>query len=106
MNAYTKKNDKCCLKILFLCRRRRRRRRHHHHHHHHHHYFMVLYNCNILTRKFDFRMRKQLHGMTGNELFSLTKSQLEKHCGKEEGQRLDSQITVQRNVSGVSKLSY
>jgi len=51
-------------------------------------------------------MRKQLHGMTGNELFSLTKSQLEKHCGKEEGQRLDSQITVQRNVSGVSKLSY
>ncbi|KDR08458.1 Epidermal growth factor receptor kinase substrate 8, partial [Zootermopsis nevadensis] len=48
----------------------------------------------------DFRLRKQLHGMTGNELLSLTKSQLEKHCGKDEGRRLDSQLTVQRNVSG------
>jgi epidermal growth factor receptor kinase substrate 8 len=40
--------------------------------------------------------------MSGNELFSLTKSQLEKYCGKEEGRRLDSQLTVQRNISGVS----
>jgi epidermal growth factor receptor kinase substrate 8 len=53
---------------------------------------------------FDFRICKQLHGMTGNELFSLTKSQLEKHCGKDEGRRLDSQLTIQRNVSGVSEI--
>jgi hypothetical protein len=50
----------------------------------------------------DFRICKQLHGVTGNELFHLTKSQLEKYCGKDEGRRLYSQLTVQRNVSGVS----
>jgi hypothetical protein len=53
-------------------------------------------------RLLDFRIRKQLNGVTGNELFSLTKSQLVKYCGKDEGHRLDSQLTVQRNVSGVS----
>jgi hypothetical protein len=42
--------------------------------------------------------------MTGNEIFSLTKSQLEKHCGKDEGHRLDSQLTIQRNISGVSDI--
>ncbi|XP_021939379.1 epidermal growth factor receptor kinase substrate 8-like isoform X2 [Zootermopsis nevadensis] len=52
------------------------------------------------AKGFSERLRKQLHGMTGNELLSLTKSQLEKHCGKDEGRRLDSQLTVQRNVSG------
>jgi hypothetical protein len=50
----------------------------------------------------DFRICMQLRGVTGNELFSLTKSQLVEYCGKDEGHRLDSQLTVQRNVSGVS----
>lgn len=41
--------------------------------------------------------------MTGNEIFALTRAQLETYCGREEGHRLDSQITIQRSVSGVSK---
>lgn len=39
--------------------------------------------------------------LSGNELFSLDRETLEEHCGVEEGKRLLSQITVQRNVSGV-----
>lgn len=40
--------------------------------------------------------------LNGHELFSLDRETLEDHCGVEEGRRLLSQITVQRNVSGVS----
>lgn len=40
--------------------------------------------------------------LSGNELFSLDRETLEEHCGVEEGKRLLSQITVQRNVSGVN----
>jgi hypothetical protein len=50
----------------------------------------------------DFRICKQLNGVTGDELFCLTKSQLVEYCGKDEGHRLDSQLTVQKIVSGVS----
>lgn len=39
--------------------------------------------------------------LSGSELFSLDRETLEEHCGVEEGKRLLSQITVQRNVSGV-----
>lgn len=42
--------------------------------------------------------------LSGNELFSLDRETLEEHCGVEEGKRLLSQITVQRNVSGVKDL--
>ncbi|XP_031641238.1 epidermal growth factor receptor kinase substrate 8-like protein 2 [Contarinia nasturtii] len=38
--------------------------------------------------------------LNGQELFSLDRETLEDHCGIEEGRRLLSQITVQRNVSG------
>lgn len=40
--------------------------------------------------------------LAGHELFSLDRETLEDLCGIEEGKRLLSQITVQRNVSGVS----
>lgn len=40
--------------------------------------------------------------MTGSELFSLTKRQLEQYCGLVEGRRLDGQLTLSRNASGVS----
>lgn len=46
---------------------------------------------------------KKLHGLTGNELFALNRKTLEEFCGAEEGKRLASQITIQRNVSGVSQ---
>lgn len=39
--------------------------------------------------------------LNGHELFSLDRETLEDHCGVEEGKRLLSQITLQRNVSGV-----
>lgn len=44
---------------------------------------------------------KKLNGLTGNELFGLKRNTLEEYCGKDEGTRLHSQITIQRNVSGV-----
>lgn len=40
--------------------------------------------------------------MTGAEVFKLKKAELEKYFGKEEGHRLDSQLTLQRKASGVS----
>ena len=43
-----------------------------------------------------------MHGVRGDELFSFSKSQLEKFCGKDEGHRLDSQLSVQKSISGVS----
>ena len=39
--------------------------------------------------------------MSGEELFQLKKADLIKYCGKEEGHRLDSQLTLQRKHSGV-----
>ena len=47
------------------------------------------------------RIQKKLNGMSGRELFRLKKSDLEKYCGKEEGHRLDSQLTLQRTNAGV-----
>ena len=47
------------------------------------------------------RIQKRLNGLSGQELFKLKKADLEKYCGKEEGQRLDSQLTLQRKASGV-----
>lgn len=44
----------------------------------------------------------KLKGLTGNELLALTRQTLEQYCGVSEGRRLASQITIQRNVSGVS----
>lgn len=41
--------------------------------------------------------------MPGHQLFGLSRSQLERVVGVEEGKRLYSQILVQRNVSGVSR---
>lgn len=56
----------------------------------------------LTAKGFSERTVKKLHGLTGNELFALNKKTLEDYCGVEEGKRLASQITIQRNISGVS----
>lgn len=40
--------------------------------------------------------------MNGTELFNLTRRQLEQYCGSSEGSRLNGQLTLARNESGVS----
>lgn len=47
---------------------------------------------------------KKMNRMTGYDMFALSKDQLEKYCGETEGKRLASQITLQKEVSGVSLL--
>lgn len=56
----------------------------------------------LTAKGFSERTVKKLHGLTGNELFALNRKTLEDYCGVEEGKRLASQITIQRNISGVS----
>jgi epidermal growth factor receptor kinase substrate 8 len=54
------------------------------------------------AKGFSEKTIKKLHGLTGNEMFALSRRTLEEYCGPEEGKRLASQITIQKNVSGVS----
>ncbi|XP_076058229.1 epidermal growth factor receptor kinase substrate 8-like isoform X3 [Oratosquilla oratoria] len=54
----------------------------------------------LKLKGFSTRILKQFDGVDGNKMFALSRMQLEKYCGKEEGARLDSQITIQRNISG------
>ncbi|ODN06606.1 Epidermal growth factor receptor kinase substrate 8-like protein 2 [Orchesella cincta] len=54
----------------------------------------------LKVKGFSTRIQKQLAGLNGGELFKLNRSQLEEYCGKEEGLRLNSQITISRNTSG------
>ncbi|XP_057374617.1 epidermal growth factor receptor kinase substrate 8-like [Daphnia carinata] len=54
----------------------------------------------LKAKEFDIVIQKRLNGMSGEELFKLKKADLEKYCGKEEGRRLDSQLTLQRKASG------
>lgn len=42
----------------------------------------------------------RLQNLNGQRLFALQRKQLEEICGVEEGRRMHSQITIQRNVSG------
>lgn len=53
------------------------------------------------AKGFSDKTIKRLHGLTGNQIFALSKDTLEEYCGADEGKRLASQLTIQRNVSGV-----
>lgn len=59
----------------------------------------------LKAKNFSENAQERLKGLTGNELFAMKKDTLEGYCGPEEGKRLASQITIQRNVSGVSLYS-
>jgi len=54
----------------------------------------------LAAKGFSGKTCKKLKGVSGGELFSLGKSKLEQCCGKDEGHRLDSQLHVQRSISG------
>ncbi|XP_066949900.1 epidermal growth factor receptor kinase substrate 8-like isoform X3 [Macrobrachium rosenbergii] len=54
----------------------------------------------LKLKGFSKRITKQFEGVDGEKLFALDRRQLEEFCGKSEGARLDSQITIQRNISG------
>lgn len=56
----------------------------------------------LKVKGFSESVTAKFGNLSGHELFSLNREILEDHCGVEEGRRLLSQITVQRNVSGVS----
>jgi epidermal growth factor receptor kinase substrate 8 len=60
----------------------------------------------LLAKGFSDKTVKKLHGLSGNELFALKRHTLEEYCGPDEGKRLASQITIQRNVSGVRSERY
>lgn len=55
----------------------------------------------LKAKGFSEKTVRKLHGLSGNELFALKRHTLEEYCGNDEGKRLASQITIQRNVSGV-----
>lgn len=57
----------------------------------------------LKEKGFSEKTQKRLNGMTASELFKLNRDTLEEYCGVEDGKRLASQITVQRNISGVRK---
>lgn len=56
----------------------------------------------LKAKGFSDQVVKKLGYLNGYELFSLSRETLEEHCGLDEGRRLLSQITIQKNVSGVS----
>lgn len=56
----------------------------------------------LQAKGFSDKVVKKLNGLNGNELFALKRHSLEEYCGSDEGRRLASQITIQRNISGVS----
>lgn len=47
-----------------------------------------------------------MSAQNGQDLFEMSRSKLEELCGKEEGARLDSQLNIQKNLSGVSIYIY
>lgn len=59
----------------------------------------------LQAKGFSEKVVKKMNGLNGNELFALKRHTLEDYCGSDEGRRLASQITIQRNISGVSLLN-
>lgn len=56
----------------------------------------------LKEKGFSPQVCKLLNDVTGNELFNLSRAQLEQICGTVEGKRLASQITLQKKICGVS----
>ncbi|GAB6031637.1 hypothetical protein CHUAL_009397 [Chamberlinius hualienensis] len=54
----------------------------------------------LKAKGFDENIRKTFVDIGGKEAFILKRDQLEKYCGKEEGARLASQLTLQKSLCG------
>ena len=59
----------------------------------------------LMTKGFSERVQQALQGQTGLSLFTLKQEEFIEFFGKEEGTRLDSQLTVQKNLCGYSTIS-
>ncbi|XP_022256397.1 epidermal growth factor receptor kinase substrate 8-like isoform X3 [Limulus polyphemus] len=57
------------------------------------------------SKDFVPKIRDLFNGMTGKMMFKLTRSRLEEVLGNEEGGRLHSHLTVQKNISGYKTFS-
>ncbi|KAK2725043.1 epidermal growth factor receptor kinase substrate 8-like [Artemia franciscana] len=53
----------------------------------------------LTTKKFSEEQRRKFNGYSGKDLFNMNKLDFEKKLGKVEGHRLDSYITIQKNVT-------
>lgn len=54
------------------------------------------------AKEFDTTIQKKLKEFSGQQILGLTRAQCKLICGTEEGKRLYSQLSVQKNVCGVS----
>lgn len=60
----------------------------------------------LKAKDFDSQICAKFKGLSGHNLFDFQKHQLEKICGRTEGSRLFSQLSIQKSVSGVSHHNY
>lgn len=51
---------------------------------------------------FNNRIQDRFKGVAGHHLFDIQKDELERICGRDEGKRLFSQLSIQKSISGVS----
>lgn len=56
----------------------------------------------LKIKEFTEDVRKKFDGFTGHQLLQLTRAQSKLICGPSEGQRLYSQLSVQKNMCNVS----
>lgn len=54
----------------------------------------------LKAKGFNENIRNKFKGVNGHHLFEVKKAELEKICGKNEGKRLFSQISIQKSTSG------
>ncbi|RLU23216.1 hypothetical protein DMN91_003419 [Ooceraea biroi] len=60
----------------------------------------------LAAKGFSEKICKQLEGMTGTEVFNLSRRRLEQLCGLSEGSRLNGQLTLARNDCEVNETRY
>ncbi|XP_064600672.1 epidermal growth factor receptor kinase substrate 8-like protein 2 isoform X2 [Liolophura sinensis] len=59
----------------------------------------------LIGKQFSATAVNEYREYTGADMFNLKRQEMERHLGREEGARLDSQLKVQRNISGYATKS-